>query len=302
MLRSSNLQTLAIFQRKCLRGILGLSKTSSIPALHFLLGELPIEAQYHMDIFSLFYSIWINPDSQINRVVKFILQSSKPNSRTWSIFIRHLCMKYELPDPLESLESDPSKKSQYKELIKTKIIAFHEKQLREQASANSKMTYLNVSLTSIRRGCHPVISNVVSTHEVKKSRSHLKMLSGDYFTYSIKAKQSGGSPCCRLCPSELDKAEDIEYIITSCTAYKEIRNRILIEYQEILKKHKNPLLPHTYSDQVLCQFILDPSSINLHQRISSNSQLFTDLIKISRDFCFAIHSRRIKLLKSMQLK
>ena len=82
------------------------------------------------------------------------------------------------------------------------------------------MTYLNVSLTSIRKGCQPVLFNVVSTHEVKKSRSHLKMLSGDYFTYSIKAKQSGGSPRCRLCPSDLDEAEDIEHIITSCTAYK----------------------------------------------------------------------------------
>ena len=42
------------------------------------------------------------------------------------------------------------------------------------------------------------------------------MLSGDYLTYSIKAKQSGGSPRCRLCPSELDEAEDINHIMHWC--------------------------------------------------------------------------------------
>ena len=53
-LRTTNLDPLTIYHRKTLRGILTLSKTSNIPALYFLLGELPIEAKIHRDIFSLF--------------------------------------------------------------------------------------------------------------------------------------------------------------------------------------------------------------------------------------------------------
>ena len=78
------LQPLTIFHRKTRRGILNLSKSSNIPALHFLLGELPIEAKIHKDIFSLFYSVWKNPDSKIYKIVKFLLEDSAENSRTWS--------------------------------------------------------------------------------------------------------------------------------------------------------------------------------------------------------------------------
>ena len=61
-LRSSNLEPLSIFQRKTLKSILKLSLTAPTPAIHFLTGELPIEGKLHRDVFSLFYSIWANPD------------------------------------------------------------------------------------------------------------------------------------------------------------------------------------------------------------------------------------------------
>ena len=60
-LKSSHIETISLFHRKTLRGILNYSKSSNIPSLHFLLGELPIEGQIHKDIFTLFYSVWSNP-------------------------------------------------------------------------------------------------------------------------------------------------------------------------------------------------------------------------------------------------
>ena len=81
-LRTEILKPLTIFHRKTLRGILSLSKNASIPAIHFLLGELPIEAQIHQDVFSLFYSVWRNPDCKIYEIVKYLMKSSLSNSRT----------------------------------------------------------------------------------------------------------------------------------------------------------------------------------------------------------------------------
>ena len=92
-LRQTSLQPI-IFQRKSLRSILQLSKCSSIPALHFLTVELPIKGKIHRDVFSLFFSIWSNPEST-------------ENSRTWSIFIRQLSVMYGLTDPLQCLQSNP---------------------------------------------------------------------------------------------------------------------------------------------------------------------------------------------------
>ena len=108
-LRTKDLQNLAIFHRKILRGILNLSKCASIPAIHFLLGELPMEAKLHRDIFSLFYSVWSNPDSKIYQIVKYLLETSSENSRTWSIHLRNLCHMYGIKDPLENFKNDPRK-------------------------------------------------------------------------------------------------------------------------------------------------------------------------------------------------
>ena len=69
-IRPKELKTLATFQNKILRGFLKLSNRSPVPALYFLLGELPIEARLHMDVLSLFYNIWSNPDTTIHNIVK----------------------------------------------------------------------------------------------------------------------------------------------------------------------------------------------------------------------------------------
>ena len=86
-LRSNPLEPLALFHRKTLKGILNLSKYAATPAVHFILGELPIEGKIHYDVFSLFYSIWRNPSSKIFSVVKYILETSQDNSRTWAIHV-----------------------------------------------------------------------------------------------------------------------------------------------------------------------------------------------------------------------
>ena len=96
--RTTTLQPLAIFHRKTLRGILHLSKSSNIPALHFMLGELPLEGKIHRDVFSLFFSVWSNPQTKIYQIVKYLLENSSENSRTWSVHIRYLSKKYGLAD------------------------------------------------------------------------------------------------------------------------------------------------------------------------------------------------------------
>ena len=126
-IREPSLQPLIIFQRKTLRSILKLSKTSCTPALYFLTGELPIQAKIHRDVFSVFYSIWKNPNTKIYDIVNYLLKMSTNNSRTWSIFVRQLSQQYNLPDPLDCLRRDAPEKSEYKKMILTKISAFHEK-------------------------------------------------------------------------------------------------------------------------------------------------------------------------------
>ena len=125
-----------------------------------------------------------------------MLKNSCENSRTWIVHLKHLCEKYGLEDPLSCLNRDPPPKSIFKETVKTKVTAYYEKVLRQSASGNSAMTYLNVTASGLRGRHHPALNNLITTREVQLSRPHIKFLAGNYFTYKMKADRSGGSYVC----------------------------------------------------------------------------------------------------------
>ena len=89
-LRTNQLSPLTIFHRKILKSFLSLSKTAATPAIHFMLGELPIEGKLHCDVFSLFYGVWTDEQTKIYQIVKYLLSMASKNSRTWCSFLRDL--------------------------------------------------------------------------------------------------------------------------------------------------------------------------------------------------------------------
>ena len=146
-LRTNNLNPLAIFQRKCLRGFLHLSERSPVPALFFLTGELPIEAKLHRDIFSTLYNIWVNPQTKIHTLVNYLLEKSPSNSRTWSQHVKNLTEMYDMKNI--DLQNTPPTKAQYKSSTLEKITQFWERKYRTDAQNNSKMKYLNINLIGL---------------------------------------------------------------------------------------------------------------------------------------------------------
>ena len=170
------------------------------------------------------------------------------------------------------------------------------------------MTYLNVSLSSLRGRRHPALSNMLTTIDVQKSRPHLKMLCKDYFTYEKRADQSGGSPHCRVCSNNQlsalphtapAPAENLTHILTKCSTYSHIRDRIFPEFAFLCSESKSGLaFNNICSDKkVLVQFLLDPASFNLHSRLHMNDPLLETFFKTSRDYCYAIHTCRMNLLQ-----
>ena len=67
-LRTEQMAPLSVFHRKVLKAFLNLSKSAPTPAIHFMLGELPMEGKIHRDMFSLFFGVWCNPDTQISSI------------------------------------------------------------------------------------------------------------------------------------------------------------------------------------------------------------------------------------------
>ena len=190
-LRTNHINPLSAFHKKVIRGFLHLSDKAPVPALYFLTGELPMEARIHRDVFSLFYNIWVNPQSKIYEILKYLLEHSPKNSHTWARHIANLAAMYEMDDPLETISKTPPSKSEYSGYILTKITVYHEKQLRMKGSTNSKMVYFNIAVKGLNGRHHPALLGVKSTKGVQKIRPHIKMLSGDYYTYKMKADYQG---------------------------------------------------------------------------------------------------------------
>ena len=134
------------------------------------------------------------------------------------------------------------------------------------------------------------------------------MLAGNFLTFEVKSKQSGGSPHCRSCaplsPSVSTPPETLVHMLTKCGAYRDIRSRIEDEYLFLctLSKSKISWQLIISDDDTFCQFVLDPTSFNLKHRIHVNDPILGSLFELSRDYCYAVNSARQKILGSLQNK
>ena len=211
---------------------------------------------------------------------------------------------YRIEDPLKCLERPPPPKETYKKDILTKITAFHERELRQIALSKTEtsMKYLNVSLIGLGGRLHPAITGVSTTHEVRKMRPHIKMLSGNYLTFEMKARQSGGSNHCRLCSNNIELGangpyiESLEHLIAQCIKFEDLRNRITTTITNLCQQAKISIDPRELSSHDFTQLILDPSSMSLSPRVKITDPVLPQFFRISRDFCYSIDKLRIATL------
>ena len=127
------------------------------------------------------------------------------------------------------------------------------------------------------------------------------VLSGNYLTYQVKSDQSGGSPHCRICKSD---SETSSHVIGVCEGMAEERERMFEELKQLCKMTKNNIdYNKIISDEkVLCQFILDPASLNLTNRVSLSDPIISQFYKFAREFYYLIDKTRIRLLNNLKIE
>ena len=299
-IRPTHLKSLALFQNKILRGFLKLSNSSPIPALHFLLGELPVEAVIHINTLTIFHNLWSNPSTTAFGLVKYILMMCDASSTTWSNHLQLICLKYGLPSPLSLLQTSPPwSKQSWACLVKTRVTNWHEANLRTKALSNSKMKYLNVQITGLSGAPHPALLNIYTSQDVRKLRHHLKLLAGDYLcNHRLALDQPNLSSACDLCEAPDDT---IEHVLVVCRATHAVRERLLPDLLNVVSKVQPmcSLLTMYTTPPVLTQFIIDCSSLNLPEniRVPAHNPNIGDIFKMARDWAYGINSERTRLLK-----
>ena len=66
------------------------------------------------------------------------------------------------------------------------------------------------------------------------------------------------------------------------------------EYEELCKEAKTKISFNSIvsDNSILCQFLLDPASFNLANRIHLSDPILGSLFKLSRDYCHAVNAAR----------
>ena len=150
----------------------------------------------------------------------------------------------------------------------------------------------------------PVLSGIITTQEVTKSRVHLKMLAGDY---PCQMYLSSDNASCLLCQSLLQgqptPTEDMVHLLTRCKATADTRSGLIPDLLNTISQYlpTNSILANP--NQVhLTQFILDPTSLNLPMniRLSPDHPALTTVLTSCRNVCFAVHKDRTRKLKQLK--
>ena len=100
----------------------------------------------------------------------------------------------------------------------------------------------------------------------------------------------------------MNESESICHIISSCMGMAEQRRKLLPELEQLCTTTRNNIdfSMIISSEKVLCQFILDPSSLNLKQRVSLSDPMINNFFKFSRQYCYVIDLTRISLLNNIR--
>ena len=180
------------------------------------------------------------------------------------------------------------------------VTIYYETKLRNQATSNSKMKFLNDQVQGLSGAPHPALLNITSTQQVRKLRQHLKFFSGDFLTAERLALDTGSDPKCKLCSAPV---ESTEHVLTRCRATSDIHSRLLPELLNtvLLVQPNCQILKSSLQSPHLTQFLLDCTSLNLPEshRIGAHNPHVGQVFNVARNWCYGVSQSRARLLQQL---
>lgn len=284
--------------KNILRNLLKLHEKTPEEVILFLSGSLPAEGLLNLRQLSLFGMISLLPDSLLHKMALHALHSESDSSKSWFVHIRKLCLKYDLPLPLVSLNSPLSKES-FKQLSKKKVLDFWEQKLRDDVKHKSSLKYFKPEFMTLKKP-HPILTSAKSNPwEVNKAIVQCRILSGRYPTDWLARHWSADNTagCCVLCPG-MSTPGTLEHLLISCPALESKRSDLFHYWdQETCAATRNLLIAKTTSSETeFVQFLIDPSAdpdviLSVQRKTIDPDKIF----KLTRTFVYSLHRRKLKL-------
>ena len=281
-LSRNNIEKLETYHRQNIRCMLYLPRSVATPAIHLLSGVLPVEAELHIKCLALFRNIIAASDTNIP--AKFLkdfitrqLAMKDNKSSSWTVYIKLLLQKYNLPALPDIIDNPPSK-AVWVRIIKKSVHQWWTDYFQEAASSMSSLAYVNVKKCNTRT-LHASLRNLMCTLTVKKATVKIQLL---LKRYPLTTCKTSGPKMRELCPLCHQEPETTEHFILICTKLQKPRIPFLIKIMQLIRIQR-----------------VDIQLENIIKAILDVNHLpFPDpqFEKISRDMIFKLHHRRALLL------
>ena len=267
-------------------------------------GCLPGRALVHSRQLSLFLMLCHLPTDPLNNHARHILNSAPPSAKSWFQQVRDLCAMYNLPHPLDLLDSPPNKK-QFKVRVKGNIAAHWHQVLADEARKLKSLKYFKPELYSLVRPHYMWTSAASNVFECSKSTALARMASGrlrtDMLTRHWSQNKRG---YCRF-PTCCEVQGTLEHMLVSCPALSSTRESMYMMWLE-----RSVMFPSLHaairavlaSDPAdIVQFVLEPLALPsvLKDVMLHGDHFLNHISYMTRTFAFYMH-RHYKQLQVQQ--
>jgi hypothetical protein len=276
-LEASDLKCLDRYHRDLLRQLQSLPDSTAKPAIYLLLGCLPMQALLHQNMLNLYITILHRPGSPEYEVMTRQLALKDLSSNSWTVQLRTVLFKYNLPLALE-LARNPPKKAPWKKTVKRAVADYWEKELKRQAAPMKTLKYLNMEMCAIGF-THPVWLTGNDPMQTVMAGVKVAMLVG---RYPLTGHKCAGKNQADKCPHCNMEPETMPHFLLRCPIYQEIRNMYLHRLEEAMPKIHTGMM----CEEDLVKVILDPS------HMATDEEQVIYLEGITRRMCFAMHNQR----------
>ena len=286
--------------------LLKLHQATPASAVYFLAGCLPLTAQLHLRIFSLFGQLCRLRDGHniLADHARSIISSASLSSKSWFWRLRKLFLQYKLPHPITWLTNKPPK-LQSKKVTKAAVLEFWLDRLRVQADKLDSLCNLKTSYLGLTE-CHPLFSTCRSSPwETEKAVTQARLLSGRARLESVSKHWSPGNrlglctlPDCWETPSS--HYGDLTAFLLTCPSLASNR-RDMDEFTSLYLQDNPNLVEIVEKCQVLdpTQFLLDCSTMApVIKAAQGDDTVVASLFKLTRNICHNLFRKRIYLLES----
>ena len=298
-LNKTETKTLNDFHVDLLRRIQSLLSRTALPAVHLLLGALPLEAELHKKHLSLLYSIINSNNQTFHQLIKRSIVFCEDQPGSFFSRVRVILGKYGLP-PMEHLMQELPSKLQWKRQVKAALADYWTRTLVNEGRTRSTLQQCCLEKLEIGK-IHRVWNSVrPNLQDVRRAHIKARVLTGTYILQSTKAKFNNQQvdPKCPLCRLE---SEDLSHFLLRCPALSTVRELHIKSLRDlVIEKVGHPLwLDKFCSETVLLSLIIDCEVLVERDMLPRCEQTLNAIQISARTLCYSLHLKRLNLHKHL---